>query len=626
MTDEANPLSRKLAKVLSTRLDGDKDMMEALKGLSLFFTENTLKSRRSLRSDIERRSLTINEEFAREFGQIKEGLVAIEAEVKQMSEVCEDMKTRLRAAKEHTADLMRQTTDIQLESQNLELRSDVASAYLSHFQLEQDELEALKTALSADITMNFFKALEKVKSIHSKCHILLRNNQQRTGLEIMEAMALHEESAYERLYRWTQQQCRGLTTDVPEVSPAFSHALKALNDRTVLYKYSLDEMASARRAAVVRMFIDALTRGGGSSGTSRPIELHSHDPLRYVGDMLAWIHQAFVSEKELLMTLLSNRKDHQEESPVPSMLSYVSEGMSRPLKVRVEQILASEHGAPVLYKIANLLQFYEQTIGLVGMSKILAELHGLTMKMFFSSLNHYATELTDKIELPSADLNPCTAVNKTMTLLTDILQSHDVSVTPMDEKQAQLQKVLSSALDPLIQACSLSASGLAAADMAVYMINCIYLIQNTLALYESADHQLEMLKAQTDAHMDTVIHEQASYMLGKCGLARAHLAIEEQQKTKEPLSSMPGMDAESLRATMVQFDSYLSVPDSLILPQCHCLSSARLREASYKEAANMLCNAYEAIHKAVTEPANGYSDPGGYCLLRTPDQVAQLLG
>ena len=32
--------------------------------------------------------------------------------------------------------------------------------------------------------------------------------------------------------------------------------------------------------------------------------------------------------------------------------------------------------------------------------------------------------------------------------------------------------------------------------------------------------------------MDTVIHEQASYMLGKCGLARAHLAIEEQQKTK----------------------------------------------------------------------------------------------
>lgn len=42
----------------------------------------------------------------------------------------------------------------------------------------------------------------------------------------------------------------------------------------------------------------------GPGGTPRPIELHSHDPLRYVGDMLAWIHQATASEKEHLQSLL----------------------------------------------------------------------------------------------------------------------------------------------------------------------------------------------------------------------------------------------------------------------------------------------------------------------------------
>lgn len=36
----------------------------------------------------------------------------------------------------------------------------------------------------------------------------------------------------------------------------------------------------------------------------RPIELHSHDPLRYVGDILAWLHQACASENEHLTTLL----------------------------------------------------------------------------------------------------------------------------------------------------------------------------------------------------------------------------------------------------------------------------------------------------------------------------------
>lgn len=50
-----------------------------------------------------------------------------------------------------------------------------------------------------------------------------------------------------------------------------------------------------RHNALFRRFISALTRGG-HGGLPRPIEVHAHDPLRYVSDMLAWLHQvsAFV--------------------------------------------------------------------------------------------------------------------------------------------------------------------------------------------------------------------------------------------------------------------------------------------------------------------------------------------
>lgn len=47
-------------------------MLEALKALSVFFAENSLRTRRNLRGDIERRSLAINEEFAQIFKQVKE--------------------------------------------------------------------------------------------------------------------------------------------------------------------------------------------------------------------------------------------------------------------------------------------------------------------------------------------------------------------------------------------------------------------------------------------------------------------------------------------------------------------------------------------------------------------------
>jgi hypothetical protein len=56
-----NVLSKRLNKILETRLENDKETLEALKELSTFFTENTLQARRNLRSKIEKRSLAINE-------------------------------------------------------------------------------------------------------------------------------------------------------------------------------------------------------------------------------------------------------------------------------------------------------------------------------------------------------------------------------------------------------------------------------------------------------------------------------------------------------------------------------------------------------------------------------------
>lgn len=76
-----------------------------------------------------------------------------------------------------------------------------------------------------------------MKSIHQDCKLLLRTNQQTIGLEIMEQMALHQESAYERLYRWLQSECRLLTTESPEISTLVGEALEGLKERQVLFKY-----------------------------------------------------------------------------------------------------------------------------------------------------------------------------------------------------------------------------------------------------------------------------------------------------------------------------------------------------------------------------------------------------
>ena len=58
-----NPLSRKLNRILESRLEDERETIDALRVLSEFLPANTLQSRRNLRSDIERRGLILSEEF-----------------------------------------------------------------------------------------------------------------------------------------------------------------------------------------------------------------------------------------------------------------------------------------------------------------------------------------------------------------------------------------------------------------------------------------------------------------------------------------------------------------------------------------------------------------------------------
>uniref|UniRef100_A0A8C8A5C3 Conserved oligomeric Golgi complex subunit 6 n=1 Tax=Oryzias sinensis TaxID=183150 RepID=A0A8C8A5C3_9TELE len=580
-----NPLSRKLNKILETRLDNDKEMLEALKALSVFFTENSLRTRRNLRGDIERRSLTINEDFARIFQEVKEELESVHEDVQDMSTCCEEMTSRLKAAKEKTQDLIVKTNKLQGEN--------------------------------------------RVKQIHEDVKILLRTNQQTAGLEIMEQMAVLQETSYEQLYRWAQNECRGLTQETCDISPVLTQAMEALQDRPVLYKYTLDEFGTARRCAVVRGFIDALTRGG-PGGTPRPIEMHSHDPLRYVGDMLAWLHQATASEKEHLEALLKQVTLQDLEDNMQEVVGHITEGVCRPLKVRIEQVIVAEPGAVLLYKLSNLLKFYHHTISsIIGTSvasllMTIEEMHLLSKKMFFNSLSLHASRLMDKVELPPADLGPTASITQTLSLLREVLTSHDSSVVPLDARQADFAQVLSCILDPLLQLCTVSASNLGTADMASYMVNSLYVMKTTLALFEFTDKRLEMLEFQIEAHLDTLINEQASYVLTRAGLSYIYNCVQQHSTEQGPLSLLPSMDGSSVKAAMLQFDRYLSSPDSLVMPQLNFLLSAAIKEQIFRQSTELVCRAYAEVYSALNNPNNGYKDPETL-LPRTPQQVQTLL-
>ena len=151
-------LSRKLKKVLDSKLENDKDTMDALKELSTFFKENNLQNRRNLRGEIERRNLQITHDFLSAFQVVKETLDNVDRNVTGMSQSCANMQARLAASKTVTHELMRKTTEVQSRSRTLQLQQEISEKWRDRLTLTEEEKQVVRSMSSPGLPC----VLEKV--------------------------------------------------------------------------------------------------------------------------------------------------------------------------------------------------------------------------------------------------------------------------------------------------------------------------------------------------------------------------------------------------------------------------------------------------------------------------------
>lgn len=593
-TPLAPGLARKLKKVLDTRTDSP-DLLVSLSTLSTFYTESTPQGRKNLRTTIEKRGLSINEEFLSASEAAQNALDVVELEVTGLAECCDRITKSLSSCSATTGDIVAVTERLKQELENTNQRQVIVSSFLHDYQLSLEEVNALR---EEDLNDNFFKALGRVQEIHANCKTLLRTHHQRAGLELMDMMAVYQEGAYERLCRWVQAECRNLgDNDTPEVTGLLKTAARCLKERPVLFKYCAEEVANTRHNALFRRFISALTRGG-PGGMPRPIEVHAHDPLRYVGDMLGWLHQALASERELAMALFSpdtrggatSRRFSRDlegsngklETDFGFVLDRVFEGVCRPFKVRVEQVLQSQPGLILAYKLSHLLEFYRFTISdLLGqgaaLSVTLRDVATAAEKTFFDILKARGDKLLRYPSPIAVDLSPPPAVAEGMSALLELLDTYNGMMVPAGKKKPDFQPVISAMLDPIIQMCERaadayaskspnlslrrttteagrtitntsaplrkaisietfgnnnvvpSAQGISSARK-IFLINCLSSIQQPLSNHGLVNEYLDSLGRKIENYLSSLVNEEVVAVLERCKLHKKVVCIRERSQ------------------------------------------------------------------------------------------------
>lgn len=504
-----------------------------------------------------------------------------------LQQICMEMRKHITLSKQETAAVLDESSTLTEQRRETETKQRLLEAFNKHFVVPEEDLHLL-TSTGEPVNEQFFVVLARVKQIHNDCQVLLGGEDQRLGLEIMEQSSKQLNSAYQKLYRWIQKEFNSLNLEDPQINSSIRQALRVLAERPSLFHSCLDFFAEAREYILSDAFHHALTdtvSGAAVDQNVKPIEFSAHDPLRYVGDMLAWVHSAAVSEREALEALFVYEGDELargiqagissepwsrvdgEEIPVFDGKKALNDlvnrdlgGVSRSLRQRVQLVIEGHDNAVTTYKVVNLLAFYKTTFSkLVGPESHLAE---VVTGLVESTFKHFETLMRDQAHLHSTDPHSSTPpddlsvpqfladeLEALESLMKEYSASVEAAVDVQDQEENEFTPVLRVALDPFLDIAKASANELDEDKAStIYKTNILLAVRATVSSYPfaSATHLGPISNVLSNMRVE-MLDIQRQFLLETSGLQELLTALEPfSQKTPKTQSDSTGTRTQNL--------------------------------------------------------------------------------
>jgi hypothetical protein len=543
------------------------------------------------------------------------------------------MKRHISAAHQETAPVLEEASELMKQKNQVEAKEQLLGAFNAHFIMSDDDIATL-TSTAEPVGDKFFAILARAKKIQNDCEILLGTENQRLGLEIMEQISKNLNGAFQKLYRWIQREFKSLNLENPQISSSIRRALRVLAERPSLFQNCLDFFAEARENILSDAFYTALTGTsvtGEEDPSVKPIELVAHDPLRYVGDMLAWTHSATVSEKEALEILFIsdgdeiakgiqagrdnepwNRISEDEDGAsdfdglkaLNELVDRDVAGVARVLRQRIGQIVQSHEETIMAYKIANLLNFYRITFSkLLGDDSVLLEslttLEESALRQFRVVMRDHVASLQSDTQAPS-DLGPPDFLQDGLKQLTAIMKTYETSFTSLHGREADFQPILAEALDPFVKTSEDIAKNLKPPSNAIFAINCLLATRNILAPFDFNTKRIAEIQEGIEKYGTSLIEHQYSYFRTNSALQPLLEALAPLSDGKEDLISIRSLGTfqpDVLTQAGQILDDFL--PSALMdaMENLKHLQSSKMVRGITEEAADRFCEDFERLEE-----------------------------
>ncbi|KAI0822772.1 oligomeric complex COG6 [Trametes gibbosa] len=607
------------------------------------------RARKNLRRDVESKLAESSKQFLAAFGEVDKQLDTLQEHLGLMRVRCDEAQSQLYETNEACKSLLDRAGSLREERQGVAMRQSIISAFLARFTLSSSEKDAIASR-DVPIGTTFFAAMDKAARIQEDCRVLLTasltlptpvhtsseddeddsDRATKAGRDILAATAGKLEQAYDKIFRWCCFEFRQMGRDASlDVSPTMREAVKRLGERPELLMEALTYLSQTRQATLLSSFMDALTRGG-PGGLPRPIELHAHDPLRYVGDMLAWVHQAIAAEREFLESLFGVRDARrmvgavrafgasEEEGWIAEMMDGAVRGLCGPLRVRVQQTVRSQESSITSYKIANLVQFYlvtmQRTVGREALlSKTLEELTELAYSIYYGAIENQGRSLLRvSLDLDDTGVSPPLLIVDHAQVLREMMLVYESSLLG-DEKEEELQAgfrdILDKMVDPAIEMTLTQADEKKRQrpgwDKAVFVLNTLAYMQSVLEPFAFTAEKQGVVQGLVDAKVLQLIEEHYQDVLKDAGLAEVAAACDA-RRSNEPLSHVAAAEPAALQSALRRFSEWLSGPEVVQSRRLGLLTVQSVAARVHEAALERVAETYSRVCEEVKRPENKY--------------------
>ncbi|CAO1623161.1 unnamed protein product [Sympodiomycopsis kandeliae] len=661
-----HPIHLKLQSILSTRTTEEEDekTRDALAALEQMYPANKPHSqhrsskknrkpstsaslidvdraRSNLESDAKEQMLDASNDFIQMLSQVEAAMTEVQDHIVSMSDTCDDLDDRLTKASNSTRYLLEQAQGLQRQETTTAHQRAIIELFLQTFTTSVKEDELINNR-EVNVGSRLFATMDRLTRIRLDCRALLEGGAgvgggTRLGTDIMSSTGEQLDKCYEKIAKYVNFQFRQAPREGMDVSRTVKQCVaRLLAAREDLLRPALQTLVSLRSSFLTTSFQQALT--SGSSG-SRPIELQAHDPLRYVGDMLAWIHQTVASEREFYGQLFNEEENQggrhvgqrrrgiegsvdwtndptfgdQDKKQIyfRELLDRSLEGCCKPLSNRVESTLRSQQEGPITtFRLANLIQFYkvvmDNTIGSkASVSKMLTTLSQSSYDTFFITLDKQGQSLSRYIQPPDSELNIPAALEESTAVLGELLSVHQSTSSEahsgISESIANFNEVVKRLLTPMMDLVRAMEDALVNGgkggdvkrDAVIFRINCAEYIQNTISHYNFVTAASETLSTTIEAATTTLIEYDTSSILTSSGLSTP--SSSDMTKVLENLSN----------PSLLSTPSYLSN-----------LHSPSLRASIHHQALKRVLDVYEDVWKE----SNGLGE------MRSVEEMKMLFG